>query len=202
MSEVKKVITAADRSTKALTTAATGLAKIATDLAALSESTVGLSTEIEYKQSELDNLSSQFDAKFRESSAELKLRVIEDEDKVLASLLKARGLITIVPAELTSLQNQLQIAERDIADELKAAAAEGKASAAIAFNAEKSNLVSEHRIAVAQHEANANSFKERIGFLTEQNESLKQQIADERTTRLEIAKADANRQGVVVNNSK
>lgn len=202
MSEVKKAITVSDRSTKALTTATAGLAKVAAELAALSDSTVGLALEIEYKQADLDNLNTQFDTKFREATAELKLKVVEDEDKVLAALLKSRGLVTIAPSELNGLTSQLAHAQRDLETELQQASADGKASAAIAFNAQKATLESEHRVALAQHEANARSASERIAFLTEQNDSLKQQIADERTTRLEIAKADANRQGVVVNNSK
>ena len=46
MSEVKKVITVADRSTKALNTAATGLVKVAQDLAGLAEQAVNLATDI------------------------------------------------------------------------------------------------------------------------------------------------------------
>ena len=69
MSETKKVITVADRSTKALVVATTGLAKIASDLSALSESTVKLADDIEFKQSQLENLNVEFDNKFRESAA-------------------------------------------------------------------------------------------------------------------------------------
>lgn len=202
MSEVKKVITVADRSTKAMTAAAAGLAKVASDLQTLADTSASLAQEIEFKQSDLDNLSSQFDTRFREATAELKLKVIEDEDKVLASILKARGLVTIAPTELTDLQKQLQVAQRDLTDELAAATAEGHRTAAISHNAAKSTLEAEHRVTLAQHEANARSAQDRIAFLTEQNESLKGQITAERETRLEIAKADASRQGVTVNNGK
>lgn len=202
MSEVKKVITVADRSTKALVTATAGLAKIAAELTALSENSVSLSQEIEFRQSELDNVNAQFDTRLREANAELKLKVIEDEDKVLATLLKARGLVTIVPAELSALQSKLAHAERDLETELAEANAAGKASAAAAFNAEKASLVAEHRVTLAQHEANARSAADRITFLTEQNTSLKDQITAERETRLEIAKAESQRAGVTVNNAK
>lgn len=202
MSEVKKVITVADRSTKALVTATAGLAKVAAELAALSENSVSLSQEIEFRQSELDNVNAQFDTRLREANAELKLKVIEDEDKVLATLLKARGLVTIVPADLSALQSKLAHAERDLETELAEATAAGKTSAAIAFNAEKASLVAEHRVTLAQHEANARSAADRITFLTEQNTSLKDQITAERETRLEIAKAESQRAGVTVNNAK
>ena len=53
MSEVKKVITVADRSTKALVVAIAGLGKITSDLSALGDITVKLADEIEFKQSQL-----------------------------------------------------------------------------------------------------------------------------------------------------
>ncbi len=202
MSEVKKVITVADRSTKALNTAATGLVKITQDLAAIADQAVSLATDIEYKQNDLDNLNQQFDTKFREASAELKLKVIEDEDKVLGTLLKSRTLVTIDPKELATLRSDLAVAQDSNEDALAEAKAAGERSAAIAFNAQKSAIESNHRVAIAQFEANEKSFEQRIAFLEEQNKDLKGQITAERETRLEIARADAQRQGVTVNNGK
>ncbi len=202
MSEVKKVITVADRSTKALNTAATGLVKITQDLAAIADQAVSLATDIEYKQNDLDNLNQQFDTKFREASAELKLKVIEDEDKVLGTLLKSRSLVTIDPKELATLRSDLAVAQDSNEDALAEAKAAGERSAAIAFNAQKSAIESNHRVAIAQFEANEKSFEQRIAFLEEQNKDLKGQITAERETRLEIARADAQRQGVTVNNGK
>lgn len=202
MSEVKKVITVADRSTKALNTAATGLVKITQDLAAIADQAVSLATDIEYKQNDLDNLNQQFDTKFREASAELKLKVIEDEDKVLGTLLKSRSLVTIDPKELATLRSDLAVAQDSNEDALAEAKSAGERSAAIAFNAQKSSIESNHRVAIAQFEANEKSFEQRIAFLEEQNKDLKGQITAERETRLEIARADAQRQGVTVNNGK
>jgi len=202
MSEVKKVITVADRSTKALNTAATGLVKITQDLSAIAEQAVSLATDIEYKQNDLDNLNQQFDTKFREASAELKLKVIEDEDKVLGTLLKSRSLVTIDPKELATLRSDLAVAQDSNEDALAEAKSAGERSAAIAFNAQKSAIESNHRVAIAQFEANEKSFEQRIAFLEEQNKDLKGQITAERETRLEIARADAQRQGVTVNNGK
>lgn len=202
MSEVKKVITVADRSTKALNTAATGLVKITQDLAAIADQAVSLATDIEYKQNDLDNLNQQFDTKFREASAELKLKVIEDEDKVLGTLLKSRSLVTIDPKELATLRSDLAVAQDSNEDALAEAKSAGERSASIAFNAQKSAIESNHRVAIAQFEANEKSFEQRIAFLEEQNKDLKGQITAERETRLEIARADAQRQGVTVNNGK
>lgn len=202
MSEVKKVITVADRSTKALNTAATGLVKVAQDLAGLAEQAVGLATDIEYKQNDLDNLSQQFDTKFREQTAELKLKVVEDEDKVLASLLKARGLVTIVPNELNTLRSDLAVALDSNEDALAEAKAAGERSAAISYNAQKSAIESNHRVEIAEFQANEKAANQRITFFEGQVSDLKAQITAEREARITIAQAESSRQGVTVNNGK
>lgn len=202
MSEVKKVITVADRSTKALNTAATGLVKITQDLAAIADQAVSLATDIEYKQNDLDNLNQQFDTKFREASAELKLKVIEDEEKVLGTLLKSRSLVTIDPKELATLRSDLAVAQDSNEDALAEAKAAGERSAAIAFNAQKSAIESNHRVAIAQYEANERSNAQRIEFFEAQVADLKAQITAEREARITIAQAESQRQGVTVNNGK
>lgn len=202
MSEVKKVITVADRSTKALNTAATGLVKVAQDLAGLAEQAVSLATDIEYKQNDLDNLSQQFDTKFREQTAELKLKVVEDEDKVLASLLKARGLVTIAPNELNTLRSDLAVALDSNEDALAEAKAAGERSAAISYNAQKAAIESGHKVAIAEYQANEKASNQRIAFLETQIVDLKGQITAEREARITIAQAESQRQGVTVNNGK
>lgn len=202
MSEVKKVITVADRSTKALNTAATGLVKITQDLAAIADQAVSLATDIEYKQNDLDNLNQQFDTKFREASAELKLKVVEDEDKVLASLLKSRGLVTIVPTELNTLRSDLAVALDSNEDALAEAKAAGERSAAISFNAQKAAIESNHRVAIAEFQANEKAANQRIAFLESQIADQKSQIVAEREARITIAQAESQRQGVTVNNGK
>lgn len=56
MSEVKKVITVAERSTKALVKVVADGQKLFADLAALSQSTVTLTEEIEFKQGQLADI--------------------------------------------------------------------------------------------------------------------------------------------------
>jgi len=202
MSEVKKVITVADRSTKALNTAATGLVKVTQDLAAIADQAVSLATDIEYKQNDLDNLNQQFDTRFREATAELKLKVIEDEDKVLAQLLKARGVVTIAPNELAVLRADLAAAQDNIDEALAQAKADGERSAAISFNAQKSAIESNHKVQIAEFQANEKAANQRISFLEAQIVDQKTQITAEREARITIAQAESQRQGVTVNNGK
>lgn len=199
MSEVKKVITVSDRSTKALVAATLGLAKVASDLQALANSSVQLSDEIEFKQSQLGDIQNQIDNQFREQSADLRLRVLENEESVLAQLLASRGLVRLSAVDLRQLEASLATAVQDNEAEVKKAVDAAVASTTAGFRQQLLQKESDHRVAIAELNANSAAKDNRIEFLEKQNESLQESIKAERDTRLEIAKADAGRQGVVVN---
>lgn len=202
MSETKKVITVADRSTKALAVATAGLAKVASDLTALSESTIKLADDIEFKQSQLDNLNVEFDNKFRESAAQLRLRVLEDEDGVLIDLLQNRGLAHVKVSVLNELENNLESALADNSQTVAEAEANGFRKGAAEFQQKLKDAEAAHRIQTAELTAKSNAKDDRIALLLEQLEEARGQIKAERETRLAIAEADSKRQGVVLNTGK
>ena len=202
MSEVKKVITVADRSTKALVVAIAGLGKITSDLSALGDITVKLADEIEFKQSQLDNLDVEFDNKFREASAELRLRIKEDESGVLKQLLTQFDLAYITGDALQTLQSDLAQASEDYSAELANAESSGFRKGAAEFQAKLKEAESAHRINVAELTAKSNAKDDKITMLEAQVAQLQSDIKSERETRLAIAQAEAGRQGVVVNTSK
>lgn len=202
MSETKKVITVADRSTKALAVATAGLAKVASDLTALSESTIKLADDIEFKQSQLDNLNVEFDNKFRESAAQLRLRVLEDEDGVLIDLLQSRGLAHVKVSVLNELENNLETALADNSQAVAEAEANGFRKGAAEFQQKLKDAEAAHRIQTAELTAKSNAKDDRIALLLEQLEEARGQIKAERETRLAIAEADSKRQGVVLNTGK
>lgn len=202
MSEVKKVITVADRSTKALVVAIAGLGKITSDLSALGDITVKLADEIEFKQSQLDNLDVEFENKFREASAELRLRIKEDESGVLKQLLIQFGLAYITTDALQTLQSDLAQASQDYSAELADAENAGFRKGAAEFQAKLKEAESAHRINVAELTAKSNAKDDKIKMLEAQVAQLQSDIKAERETRLAIAQAESGRQGVVVNTSK
>lgn len=202
MSEVKKVITVADRSTKALVVAIAGLGKITSDLSALGDITVKLADEIEFKQSQLDNLDVEFENKFREASAELRLRIKEDESGVLKQLLTQFGLAYITSDALQTLQSDLAQASEDYSAELADAESTGFRKGAAEFQAKLKEAESAHRINVAELTAKSNAKDDKIKMLEAQVAQLQSDIKAERETRLAIAQAESGRQGVVVNTSK
>ncbi|WP_154943594.1 hypothetical protein [Klebsiella grimontii] len=202
MSEVKKVITVAERSTKALVKVVADGQKLFADLATLSQSTVTLTEEIEFKQGQLADIETQIGNTEREAKAQLRLRVIENEDKVLSELMRARGYAVISHVELDALNSDLVAAKTDNDFSVSEAREAGYQSAAAKFGAENRELVSQHKVELAEHKAQATAKNQRISDLEAQVVELRSQITAERDTRLEIARADAGRAGVVVNAGK
>lgn len=202
MSDSKTVISVTERATKAVATAAAGLTKVVAELQSLADNSENISQEIQFKQQELGQIEVQFNEKLAEEKSKLKIKVLENEDAVLTSLLKARGVVAVEPGLVESLRVELAMAQDSNEDAISAAVADAKRSAAIELNAVKANLEASHKVAIAELNANTKADKDRIAMLTEQLEAARGDLKAERETRLEIAKADANRQGVVVNTGK
>ena len=201
--EVKKTLTIVDRSTKALNTAADAVVKAAQDLQNITVASTQLTQDIEFKQSELDNLEEQLVIKQREQAAELRLRVKENADAVLAELLKERGLITTTTKDVKDVESQLAKALADNSAEVEAAIQHTTAEITSVFKAQLAQKDSDHKVEIASLKANATAAQERITFLTAELAQARAQVEADRTARVEIAKAEAARQGVVVNaNSK
>ena len=197
--EVKKTLTIVDRSTKALNTAADAVVKAAQDLQNITVASTQLTQDIEFKQSELDSLEEQLVIKQREQAAELRLRVKENADAVLAELLKERGLITTTTKDVKDLEAQLAKALADNSAEVEAAIQHTTAEITSVFKAQLAQKDSDHKVEIASLKANATAAQERITFLTAELAQARAQVEADRTARVEIAKAEAARQGVVVN---
>ncbi|HGH5398767.1 TPA: hypothetical protein ACJI3N_005376 [Raoultella planticola] len=202
MSEVKKVITVADRSTKALAKTAQDLSKIVLEINGLSASTVTLAEEIEYKQSELDDLANKYEIRVAEEENALRLKVLANEDKVLADLMKKRGFATVSQVDFEKLNSDLEVANTNNEFAVSEAREAGYKEASVALNAQIGQLKSSHSVEMAEFKAQATAKDLRVRDLEAQVADLRNQIDAERQTRLEIAKADAGRQGVVVNAGK
>jgi hypothetical protein len=202
MSEVKKVITVAERSTKTLVKIVADGQKVLAELASMADSNVILAEEIEFKQGQLADIENQIASTEREAKAQLRLRVIENEDKVLADLMKARGYAVITFSDLDSLNSELVAAKTDNEYAVSEAREAGYQAAAAKFGAENRELASQHKVELAEFKAQAVAKNQRISDLEAQVSELRGQITAERETRLEIAKADAGRAGVVVNAGK
>lgn len=202
MSEVKNFSAVTDRSTKGIVKATTDLTKVLNDLQSLTASSESLAGEILFRQNELNNINAEFDQKFAEAKSDLRIRVLDNEDKVLEQLLKARGFVTITPAELTQVRQALIEAETSNADAIAEAVSKAETQGRIALNAAVAAKEAEHKVAIAELNANSAAKDSEIKFLKEQVEELRKTVTAERETRVKIAEAESQRAGVTINQGK
>lgn len=200
--ETKKVLTVVDKSTKALATVATQVAVVVADLQNTAAIAAGLAQDIEFRQNELENLEAQLTIQQREQAAELRLRVREDADSVLAELLTARGLVTTTEKDIVETNAQIEdlVAQADRTEFKAVKEAESKLHAS--YGARVSNLEADHKVEIAELKADAKSDKAHLAAQAETIEQLRADIKAEREARISIAESAAKAQGVVVNTGK
>lgn len=191
-----------ERANKALQTTVAAINKAAADLGTLVTQAEAVSLQIEDKNAELAALQAQNDTAYREGAAELRLRVKEDRDTVLSELLNQAGLARVSQEALGQLQNSLQQALNKDEAELKTAVAQAVAAAQRDAKAAALQVEAANRVETANKDATINALNSKVEFMTQQVVDLRAQVEAERNTRLEIARADAGRQGVVVNAGK
>lgn len=202
MTYVKTFNAATDRSTKAIVTATSSLGKVVAELQTLANASEQVAQEIQFHQNALDGINAEFDQKFAEAQAGLKIKVLGNEDKVLGDLLNARGLVTISPGELDNLRDELTSAQVSSQQAIDDAVSDAQTQAARELNARLNAQEASHRVQIAELTANSKAKDDRIAMLTEQLEAARGDLKAERETRLAIAQAESGRQGVVVNAGK
>ncbi|QEQ94939.1 hypothetical protein pEaSNUABM56_00161 [Erwinia phage pEa_SNUABM_56] len=202
MSDTKTVVSVTERATKAVTAAAGNLSKVVTELLTLAEGSEQISQEIQFKQKELSQIDTQYDEKLAEAKSALKIKTLENEDAVVNNILKSRGLVSINPQEVSQLRTDLATALESNEDAVSAAVSAAQSASARELQSRLSSQESTHKIAIAELNAGNTAKDSRIKDLEAQVTELREQIKAERDTRLEIAKADAQRAAVVVQTGK
>lgn len=204
--ETKQVSTVLDKSIKAVAATVAASNKTFTEVQAgletLLNKQVSLSQDIEYKGRELAEISVQTEQKLRDAKIELDFKVRENEDKVRGELLSKAGLVATTQAELNRLNSELSAA-KDAAQRTEfdaVSAAEQKLHSE--YKALLATQKAQNDVVLAEFKANAKSDTARIQSLNEQVEQLREDLAAERKARVDIAQAEANKQGVVVNTGK
>lgn len=191
-----------ERATKGLQKVSADLQKQLTELTQMGTVSQELALKIEDQQLALTALQEQYNTARRTADAELKLAILEDADKQLAVLLKKFNLARVTEDEVKTLVANATAAEAQVVTGFAEAKEAALAQANAAFRAELNAVNSKHSLESAELKANNTALTKEIGFLAEQIKYLQQQVADERSTRLEIAKADASKQAVTVNTGK
>ena len=186
---VTKTLTQIDRSTRGLNAAAENVRKAVSEAIGIELTVAKLAEDLEFKQNELDNLNKDFELRRRDFQADLQIRVKEDENGVLNSLLEARESVAIKKVDLRTLQSELNAAKADNTAAINAAVKVATDACEQASTMALERQQAAHAVQTATLEAAKTSLEERNHFLTHQIAALQKQIDDERQARVEIAKA-------------
>jgi hypothetical protein len=198
-SEQKKVLTIVDKSAKAFLASATTLTKTLAEVNGLGESVLAIAQEIEFKQSELDNINTSIVDGTRAAKVELDFQVKENEEATLNALMRKFGFAQISTKDLALLNQQLEDANADNAEAIASAVSSAEKVLHIKYSGEASTAKAEHKVVIAEVNASVTAKTQEISFLNRNVTSLEKTITDEREARVSIANADAQKQGVTVN---
>lgn len=195
-----------DKSTRALTAAATTLNKTLVELQngveALVQEQTALADDIHFKKEELKEIESQNDVAVRSAAADLRLRIKEDEEQVLTELLDSRNLVTTTEADIADLNAQVIQAKAELESAEYKAVREAEQRVSSQYQARIATQEANHKVEIAELNANAKADKQAIATLTEQVNQLREDLKAEREARVAMAEAAAKAQGVVVNTGK
>lgn len=204
--ETKKISTVLDKSSRAIETAASNLSKVTAELSssvdALVKQQQTLAQDIEFKSRELKELDSQTADAVRSAAIELSFRVRENEEQVRVELVKKAGLVTVTQAQLTELEEDTAMAIAKAQQTEFEAVKVAKAALTTTYETKLYAIEAEHKVELAELNAQAKSDKTTIELLKGQVKSLEETITAEREAGIEKAKAAAGAQGVVVNTSR
>lgn len=204
--DVKKALTSVDRSTKSLVNAADVLIKTVTDqtaqVTALTAQQVALATDIEFKQNELENIDQVYSTKLREANAELALRVKENADTVFETLLKERGLVALSPQRVLELEDAVTAAVDSKDEAVRTAVDTAVATVKATYESTIAKQAADHKVEIAQLNANASSDKKTITLLETQVADARDDLAEERKARVASEEARSRAAAVTVNTTK
>jgi hypothetical protein len=108
------VLTETEKATKNLLKVVADANKVISQMDSFTEAVESINEQVAVKSIELKKLSDDVEMKARENKIELNLKVRENEESVLQSILKARKLVTIEPDELNEIQTAAYQNEKDL----------------------------------------------------------------------------------------
>jgi hypothetical protein len=199
MSTTKVIITETSKASDTLIKATAGLNKVMAQLAACTEPHAELLIAVTEAQQKLDAIKEETELAERKAKAELDLRVLENEDKVLQGLMGKRSLAVITNADLAAVKSELNDATYEVDVKINTAVKAAVKNADAVSASLLAKTVAEHSVAVAQKEADILASKREIDFLERQVATLEANAKAEREARVEETKARSTAGAVVVN---
>lgn len=201
MSEQVKALTVTAKATKTLLAAAATLGKTVTDLAENVMLNEAVLEQIAEGQQKLDSLAEATATEVRVQAVDLNLRVQENEDKVLNTLMGKKKLATITVDQLSSLNTEVEEARIDSDVAIQKAVSIAISSANRTHEAAISAAEAEHRVETAELLADVKSKNAEIAFMKTNITTLQETVNAEREARVAMADSASKASGVVVNTS-
>lgn len=186
---------------KALSKAVNEAKKVIASVEQASLLSESLTNEIATKQSELEVLDTQYTKKERQLKVNLDLVIQEQKGEAITKWLAEADQQPVFTEEYTRIKKNLETLETDFDYEVNKETAAIKAQEAARYAAQKSLAEAETKAVHATLTAELAAAKNQIIFYEKEVVGLRQQLTDERTARVDEAKARGNSQ-VTVNNGK
>lgn len=183
----KKTVSIVDKAAKGIAKVTLDVSKIITELTTMSGISENLAFDIEQASGKLAAIESDTVTALRDAKADLNLRVKENEEKVLNSLLSVRGLAMISIAELKEINRDLEDAQADNKAEVEKAASIAGNMAKSAAKVEAAAAQATSDIAAAQAKADNTTKDLQIAFLNKSIATLEANATAERAARVEIS---------------
>lgn len=203
--ETKKVSTVLDKSARALAVGQIAIGKVVADLQAGVDALVNqqntLAQDIEFKGRELQEITATTDTAARDAKIDLDFRVRENESLVLSQLLKKTGQVATTNSHLEQLNEAVSDASARANHAEFAAVKAAEHALHTKYGIEITGLKSDHKVEIAQLNANAQRDSAMLKALAAQVESLQTTIVANREA--ETARTQALAQSsITVNNGK
>ena len=193
------VATVAEKAQKSLVLAATSAAKIFADIASATHTLEQVVEDVQIQENKLNSIAESTKNAIREAAIELDFAIRENENKVLTILMDKYGYAAITEAQMLSLQSDLVAAQSVNADDIAKAVDAKTSSIYAAHSAQMAALKAAQAVEIANTTAELKAAQMQNTFMAQQVEDLRSQVEADRAARIEIAKAESGRQGVVVN---
>lgn len=190
------VLTATEKATKGLVSAVSGVEKIIDTLPTFQAAVEEINEQIAIKSNKLTDLEKAVESQARENKIELSLKIRENEDEVLDTILEDRGLVTIEPSELSNLEDAATSNEETVKDAVKKAEAIITSSLTSKHEAASEKAELEFQVKEADNRAKIERLTEQVKFLEEQLKSSEDRATAKLEAEIKIAEAGS---GVTIN---
>lgn len=196
------VATVAEKAQKTLATTVGTLQKTLTEVAAATAHMEEVIERVQVSENKLQSLDKEFSYRYRDQEAELALRVKENAKNVMLFLVEQADMVAVPTAEFTKLVQNLEAATANTDKLVKTAVEQASSMIHSRHHVEMTQLKASQSVDLASTHADLAAIQKQNAFLNEQVRELRAQVEADRNARIEIAKADASRAAVTVNNTK